>query len=103
MIERIFEEMGAAVPAGRVSAVTSYYFVVGDLRRTLLLSAEGCRVAAGKAVESADCVCKVGGEMLQKIWQEGYRPGVKDFLSGSIQSNNPGALQTLLDACSRPH
>jgi len=101
MIEQIFDEMGTAVVAGAVSDQTTYYFVVGDLRRSVFLSAAGCRVVEGKALERADCVCKLGEEMLQKIWREGYRPGLKDFLSGSIQSNDPAALQKLLAACGR--
>jgi len=49
-------------------------------------------------VESAQCVCKTSPEFFLKIWDEGYRPGLKDFLSGTIKSNNPNELKTFLAA-----
>ncbi len=32
------------------------------------------------------------------IWNEGYRPGMADFLSGKIKTNDPTALQLFLRA-----
>jgi len=31
-----------------------------------------------------------------KIWQEKYRPGMMDFVGGTIKSNNPSVLQEVL-------
>jgi putative sterol carrier protein len=74
----------------------SYYFSLGDCKKTVRLSSESCLVTDGKTIEQADCVCKTSPEFFLKIWQEGYRPGMKDFLSGTIKSNNPGSLQLFL-------
>ena len=64
----------------------------------MTLSPERVLVENGKTVEAADCVCKTSAAFFLKIWQEGYRPGMQDFLSGAIKSNNPFALQAFLAA-----
>ncbi len=49
-------------------------------------------------MENADCVCKTSQEFFLKIWDDNYRPGMKDFMTGTIKSNNPGALQEFLSS-----
>lgn len=96
MIETIFQEMPDQFVAGSLSDPLSFYFSMGGSKKTVQLSADGCVVTDGKAVDNADCVCKTSEEFFVKIWQEGYRPGMKDFLSGTIKSNDPGKLQVFL-------
>ena len=96
MIETIFAELPGQFVASAVTKPMSFYFSLGDARKTVQLSMADCVVTDGKAVENADCVCKTSPEFFVKIWQDGYRPGMKDFLSGTIKSNNPSALQTFL-------
>lgn len=98
MIEQIFNSLPESFVAGVVNTPTSYYFSLGDSKKTVFVSADGCRVEDGRAVEKADCVCKTSEEFFLKIWQEAYRPGMGDFLSGTIKSNNPGSLQLFLKA-----
>ena len=52
----------------------------------------------GKLTEDADCICKTSGEIFNKIWNEGFRPGIMDFMSGKIKSNAPQLLQQFLEA-----
>lgn len=98
MIEQIFATLPESFVAGVVTTPTSYYFSLGDTKKTVFVAADQCRVEDGRAVENADCVCKTSPEFFHKIWQEDYRPGLGDFLSGTIKSNNPGLLQDFLKA-----
>jgi len=98
MVEHIFAVLSDSFVPGTVGEQTSYYFSLGDIKKTVILSADTCSVSNGRTVESADCVCKTSPEFFEKIWEEGYRPGLGDFLSGTIKSNNPEALQLFLKA-----
>lgn len=98
MIESIFNQMTETFQAGSVDKSLSYYFSIDDLKKTVFLDPQSCRIEDGKATESADCVCKTSAEFFAQIWNENYRPGIKDFLSGAIKSNNPAALKTFLAA-----
>jgi len=96
MIDAIFAELPAAFVPGAVAKPMSFYFSLGDHKKSVRITPTECAVADGKIADSADCVCKTSPEFFLKIWQEGYRPGMKDFLSGTIKSNNPTALQDFL-------
>jgi len=96
MVEKIFESLPELFIAGTVTEPVNYYFSLGDTKKTVRLSADGCLVEDGKTVERADCVCKTSEACFEKIWNDDYRPGVADFLSGKIKSNDPGGLQTFL-------
>ncbi|PHR28750.1 MAG: hypothetical protein COA36_05470 [Desulfotalea sp.] len=97
MVEEIFANLSRSFVEGAVKKPMSFYFSLGDTKKTVQLTAESCIVSDGRVVESADCVCKTSPEFFIKIWDEGYRPGLKDFLSGTIKSNNPNALQDFLN------
>jgi putative sterol carrier protein len=98
MIETIFSTLADNFVADTVDKPASYYFSLGDHKKTVYLSAESCLVEDGRTVDQADCVCKTSAEFFIRIWQDGYRPGMADFLSGTIKSNNPTALQNFLAA-----
>jgi hypothetical protein len=96
MLEKIFSQLPEQFIAGSVKCPTSFYFSLDDVKKTILLDPAGCIVKDGRTVDEADCVCKTSKEFFLKIWDEGYRPGMKDFFSGTIKSNNPNALRTFL-------
>ena len=96
MLETIFAELPESFIAGTFTQPTSFYFSLGEIKKSVQCTAENCTVADGRVVAEADCVCKTSPEFFLKIWQENYRPGMKDFMSGTIKSNNPGALQQFL-------
>jgi hypothetical protein len=98
MLEKIFAELPGLFQAENVSGPVSYYFSLGNVKKTVQISPSGCIVEDGKMVENADCVCKTSAEFFIRIWNEGYRPGLKDFLSGIIKSNKPDELKTFLKA-----
>ena len=98
MVEAIFAALERAYRPGAVTTPVSFYFSIDDVKRTVVLRPDGCRVTAGKTIEPADCVCKMGRDFFLRVWNDHYRPGLKDFLGGAIKSNDPAALQLFLKA-----
>lgn len=98
MHKEIFDTLQDSYRKGIFSIPTVFYFSVDDVKKTLTLSGEGCTVQDGKTVAEADCVCKTSAEMFNRIWNEGYRPGIMDFMGGKIKSNAPQLLQQFLEA-----
>jgi putative sterol carrier protein len=98
MIDSIFATLSAAYVEGVVDQPMTFYFSLGTTKKTVRLSPGQCQVEAGKTIETADCVCKTDPDFFISIWNDGYRPGMGDFLSGRIKSNDPTALQLFLKA-----
>lgn len=98
MVESIFNTLPDVFIRGLSGGPKSYYFSVGDVKKTVFLTGESCTVREGRALEDADCVCKTSPEFFLKIWNENYRPGLKDFMKGTIKSNNPEALKHFLQS-----
>ncbi len=98
MQEEIFSTLQQQYQKGIFTVPTTFYFSIDDIKKTVTLEADGCTVEEGKSVEEADCVCKTSGEMFSRIWNDGYRPGIMDFMGGAIRSNDPQLLQQLLTA-----
>jgi putative sterol carrier protein len=96
MLDSIFANLPESFVTGVFSKPTSFYFSLENIKKTVQCTADSCMVSDGRTVENADCVCKTSQDFFLKIWEENYRPGMKDFMSGTIKSNNPGALQEFL-------
>lgn len=94
----ILESLPGLYRRGIFSATTTFYFSIDDIKKTLTLDSERCMVEDGKTVHEADCVCKTSAELFARIWNDGYRPGIMDFMSGAIKSNAPHLLQQFLRA-----
>lgn len=102
MVDDIFASLNGSFVEGGVAKPITFYFSLGDTKKTVKLTPESCEVSDGKVVDNADCVCKTSPEFFVKIWEEDYRPGMKDFLTGTIKSNNPNALQEFLRGFGKP-
>ncbi len=98
MVESIFAQLPGLYMPEKIPAPLTFYFSLGDIKKTVRLGGEHCLVEDGKTVENADCVCKTSPEFFERIWNDGYRPGLKDFMSGTIKSNDPDKLKTFLAA-----
>ena len=98
MLEDIFKTLQEKYQKGVFNVPTTFYFSIDDIKKTLTLDENCCTIEDGKTVEEADCVCKTSTEMFNRIWNEGYRPGIMDFMGGAIKSNAPQLLQQLLTA-----
>lgn len=98
MIEEIISALPGEYIKGSFPLKTTFYFSVDEIKKTVILHEEGCSVHDGKLSENADCICKTSDWMFSRIWNEGYRPGAMDFMSGKIKSNAPMLLQQFLEA-----
>jgi len=98
MVEAIFSGLPDVFIPQSVSSPVCFYFSLGDIKKTVILKPDSCTVEDGKSIENADCVCKTSTDFFEKIWNDGYRPGLKDFMSGTIKSNNPNDLKIFLAA-----
>ncbi|KAF0247362.1 MAG: hypothetical protein FD167_3235 [bacterium] len=91
-IPEIFESMKNAYNTGSIDEDRSYYFSLDDYKYTVTFAKGKIKVEEGKTVDEADCVLKTSADMFAKIWG-GYKPGMMDFMSGKIKTNNPTLLQ----------
>ena len=98
MFEAILAEMDSLFRKGVFAEQTSFYFSVGDTPITVIIDAESYSVERGKTIEHPDCSCKTSAEMFGQIWNDGYRPGIMDFLGGAIKCDAPLMLPQFLKA-----
>lgn len=98
MVNGIFAEMESLYKTGVIAKKTSFYFSIDDVRKTIILDTDSCSVIDGKTGKNVDCVCKTGKQFFLKIWNEGYTPGMRDFMSGAIKSNAPHLLRDFMNA-----
>jgi long-chain acyl-CoA synthetase len=94
----LFEELEGKFVPGAVDKPVSFYFTLGsdDLSKwTLRIDPSRCEVKLGKPEGgTADCVLKTTPEIFTRIVREAYVPGVAEFMSGAVKSNDIGLLQT---------
>ncbi|MBJ6723885.1 hypothetical protein [Geomesophilobacter sediminis] len=98
VIDTLITELGKSFKKGVFSAQATFYFQMGSHGATATVDGESSAFERGKTVESPDCTCQTSEEMFRKIWFEGYRPGLLDFIGGKIKTNNPLMLQQFLQA-----
>jgi hypothetical protein len=98
MIEAIIAEMESLFTKGVFQQSTSFYFSVDDTPITVTIDKESYTVERGKTSGPVDCSCKTGAQMFGQIWNDGYRPGIVDFLGGAIKCDAPLMLPQFLKA-----
>ncbi len=97
-VARVFAKLPKLFQKGSVRTQRNFYFSLGeDEKWTVELTPDQCRVRAGKT-EDADCFFKASEEMFLKVWNGLYTPSAKDFLLGTIKSNNPLLLKEFVAA-----
>ncbi|WP_224962939.1 hypothetical protein [Geomonas subterranea] len=101
MIEAMISEMEAAFCKGVFAAETIFLFNLEKETVTIVVGPDGYRVVMGTTPEPADCECSTGAGMFRRIWYDGYRPGIMDFLGGAIRCDNPLLLPGFLKAFGR--
>ena len=98
-VAEVFQTLPKIFQKGAVKAPRTYYFSLGeDEKWTVSLSADKCEVKPGKPARDADCFFKASTEMFLDVWQGKYTPSAKDFLMGTIKSNNPMMLKDFIAA-----
>lgn len=101
MIEEMISEMATTFCRGVFTQRTSFRFILEDVAVTVVLDAESYEVHREATEGGVDCTCETSAEMFRKIWYDGYRPGIMDFLGGAIRCDNPLALPQFLRAFGR--
>ena len=98
LIEAIIGEMGPLFQKGVFAESTSFRFTLEEASVTLLIDADSYVVERDAARTAVDCSCKTPSDMFRKIWYDGYRPGIMDFLGGDIRCDAPLMLPQFLRA-----
>jgi hypothetical protein len=99
-IDEVFLGLDKHFKPGVVDKELSFYFSVDDHKWTVTVRPEDCTVERGKTVEHADCFVKTNEELFLKMYNGHHYPGMGDFLSGRIKSNNPYMMKTFVEAFS---
>ena len=95
----VFKSLSKRLNKGKVKAARTFYFSLGDDEKwTVALTPDKCEVKPGKPAQDADCFFKASKQMFLDVWNGKHTPTAKDFLMGSIKSNNPLLLKDLVPA-----
>ena len=98
-ITKVFKGLPKRFNPDNVKTARTYYFSLGETEKwTVRIGKDECEVTAGKPAEDADCFFKASPEMFLDVWNGKHTPSVKDFLTGSIKSNNPLLLKEFVAA-----
>ncbi len=97
-VAKVFEALPKMFQKGAVKTARTFYFSLDDDDKwTVSLSADKCVVKQGKS-EDADCFFKASTQMFLDVWNGQHVPGIKDFMAGTIKSNNPMLLKDFIAA-----
>ena len=95
----VFQKLPQMFQKGSVKQARTFYFSLGDDEKwTVALTPDTCEVTPGKPAKDADCFFKSSEKMFLDVWNGTHTPGVKDFMTGSIKSNNPLLLKEFVSA-----
>ena len=98
-ISKIFKGLPKHFVKGTVKQARTFYFSLDDDEKwTVSLTPDGCEVKEGKPAQDADCFFKASKQMFLDVWNGKHTPTAKDFLMGSIKSNNPLLLKDFVAA-----
>lgn len=95
---RLFRELEGRFQKGAVEQPVSFYFTLGtepEAKWSCIAYPDRVDIVMGKpASGTADCVLKTNADIFTRIVREGYVPGVDEFMSGAIKSNDVSLLGT---------
>jgi putative sterol carrier protein len=98
-IGKIFQSLPRKFQKGNVKTPRTFYFSLDeDEKWTVALSPDKCEVTPGKPAQDADCFFKASKQTFLDVWNGKYTPSAKDFLMGTIKSNNPLLLKDFVAA-----
>jgi long-chain acyl-CoA synthetase len=98
-IAKIFQGLPRKFVKGSVKEPRTFYFSLDDDEKwTVSLTADKCEVKEGRPAQDADCFFKASKQMFLDVWNGKHTPSAKDFLMGSIKSNNPLLLKDFVGA-----
>jgi putative sterol carrier protein len=93
-IAKVFKDLPKRFNKDNVKKERTYYFSLGENEKwTVRIGKDACEVTSGRPAEDADCFFKASEEMFLDVWNGKHTPSAKDFLTGTIKSNNPMLLK----------
>lgn len=98
MVDKIIADMAGSFRKGIFPNPTTFLFDVEETVITVTVGAESYAAVKGTTPEKVTCSCKTSAEMFRKIWFDGYKPGLMEFLKGDIVCNAPLMLPQFLQA-----
>ena len=94
----LFKELETKFQKGAVAESVSFYFTLGaepEAKWSCIAHPDRVEISMGRpAGGTADCVLKTNPDIFTRIVREGYLPGVDEFVSGAIKSNDVSLLAT---------
>ena len=98
-VAKIFQSLPKRFQPGAVDKPRTFYFSLDeDEKWTVQLTKEKCEVTPGKPAADADCFFKASKQMFLDVWNGKHTPGMMDFMTGKIKSNNPLMLKEFVAA-----
>ena len=97
-IARIFNSLAERYIGNNIKRPTTFYFSLDEDEKWTVVMAPGrCEVLPEKTGD-ADCFFKGSKQMFLDVWNGAYQLSPKDFLLGTIKSNNPIMLKDFVAA-----
>jgi long-chain acyl-CoA synthetase len=99
-LQKTLTDLQARFRPGAVAKKTTYYLSLGEAegqKWTVTLTPDACEVTPGKT-ENADCVLKTSADLFGKLVAGTWKPGMGDFFTGKIKTNDVDLLQKLQKA-----
>jgi long-chain acyl-CoA synthetase len=88
-VSEAFDGLSSRYDSDRMDRPVSWYFSLGDLKYSVAVTLDGCKVNPGRPQGgSADCVIKASPEMIRRLICEAYVPTPAEFVSGAIKTND---------------
>jgi putative sterol carrier protein len=103
-VKAVFDEMKKRFRPKSVDKKTTFYFSLGDgqgEKWTVVIEPDTCQINEGKA-DNADVFLKCSADMFVKMMTGKLKPGMTDFMTGKIKSNDPMKLKLLEKAFGPP-
>ena len=98
-VAEVFETLQRWFEPGVIKTPRSFFFSLdGEEKWLVRLSKDTCVVEKGEPAQNADVYFKSSTQMFLDVWNGRYTPSAKDFLLGTIKSNNPLALKDFITA-----
>jgi long-chain acyl-CoA synthetase len=98
-VEKVFQTLPKMFNKDAVAKPRTFYFSLDDDEKwTVSIDKDKCVVKAGKPAEDADCFFKASKQMFLDVWNGKHTPSAKDFMLGTIKSNNPMLLKDFIAA-----
>jgi long-chain acyl-CoA synthetase len=101
-VSDLFHTLPGMFQKANVKTPRTFYFALDDDEKwTVNIGKDACEIKEGKPAQDADCYFKGSKQMFLDVWNGRYTPSAKDFLMGTIKSNNPLLLKDFIAAFKR--